>query len=660
LAQVDTATDLRGIPTALIASGTLFLVTDLEGIYEFDANSLAADNGDAAIKPDDRTTLQAGRWLKNADGLAPGRTGNTGPADNTYTTLAALLASDPTRKSSRLVPEAGETAPAGNFSYLSGAWVRQKADGLTFRRAETGASTRTLQAWAEDQPLSVKDFGAVGDGIADDGPAIRNAIAACGDLRNLIFPIGTYLVGRDGANDWCLRKPASIRFIGSTMGHSVITPSPSIPDTCDAVREIVSNIYANRGGGCADIAIENPTNGTRAGRDGWRVDTSATLAYPDLQINGNVYERLSTGLPTAATPGYGFRHVNGIGNSDGGMYRSVLRECRLAGGFSFEKTGDSISVVDCQTSGPLPNRIEQIVNVGGSANTFTVQRINATNQGGLFQIINAPGLEIARMNGENFAPGAATFNGAAAIWLRGPTAWANATAYTVGSLVSQGTVNYRSLVAHTSVTGTDQPGTGSGWQTKWAIHDPFENVNFHDNLIAIANSFDGTAAVRIDAGNRVSFNRNRMDAGFAGIKSFIVQAAATNVDLRGNTYPPGLPLADRLVNGGVGTIFDSFGVATQATNKGTAVTLNTSSGAITMNAASLAAAASSGFLLLNNLIGPNDAVNVWIRSGASTNSYDVRTDITSMGSVRIALQNISAGALAEAVVLGFLIVNAGA
>jgi hypothetical protein len=46
-------------------------------------------------------------------------------------------------------------------------------------------------------------------------------------------------------------------------------------------------------------------------------------------------------------------------------------------------------------------------------------------------------------------------------------AWADTTAYAVGDLVVQTGVNYYCTTAHTSVAATDQPGTGSSWQSKW-------------------------------------------------------------------------------------------------------------------------------------------------------------------------------------------------
>jgi len=59
-----------------------------------------------------------------------------------------------------------------------------------FLQSGTGAVTRTVQAKERDV-VSVKDFGAVGDGVADDTAAIVAANAAATG-RILLFPAGTY------------------------------------------------------------------------------------------------------------------------------------------------------------------------------------------------------------------------------------------------------------------------------------------------------------------------------------------------------------------------------------------------------------------------------------------------------------------------------------
>lgn len=62
-----------------------------------------------------------------------------------------------------------------------------------FVQSGTGAVTRTTQAKLRDF-VSVKDFGAVGDGVTDDTAAIQLAFNAITDDGIIIFPPGTYKV----------------------------------------------------------------------------------------------------------------------------------------------------------------------------------------------------------------------------------------------------------------------------------------------------------------------------------------------------------------------------------------------------------------------------------------------------------------------------------
>jgi hypothetical protein len=71
---------------------------------------------------------------------------------------------------------------------------------ITFLQSGTGAVTRTAQGKMRET-VSVLDFGAVGDGVADDTAAIQAAINYCyaggtGAAGSLYVPAGTYLCGQ--------------------------------------------------------------------------------------------------------------------------------------------------------------------------------------------------------------------------------------------------------------------------------------------------------------------------------------------------------------------------------------------------------------------------------------------------------------------------------
>jgi hypothetical protein len=71
---------------------------------------------------------------------------------------------------------------------------------LSFLQSGAGAQTRTVQAKLRDT-VSVKDFGAVGDGVADDRPAFAAAHAAAPAGVPILVPAGTYLISSNLTTD---------------------------------------------------------------------------------------------------------------------------------------------------------------------------------------------------------------------------------------------------------------------------------------------------------------------------------------------------------------------------------------------------------------------------------------------------------------------------
>jgi hypothetical protein len=98
-------------------------------------------------------------------------------------------------KISQLPVATSPVAPSAVLPVVQdGQTKKASIDQLGFLQSGTGVTTRTIQNKLRDT-VSVKDFGAVGDGVADDNVAIRTAIQY-GITNNvgIYVPSGTYLI----------------------------------------------------------------------------------------------------------------------------------------------------------------------------------------------------------------------------------------------------------------------------------------------------------------------------------------------------------------------------------------------------------------------------------------------------------------------------------
>jgi len=79
------------------------------------------------------------------------------------------------------------------YSFPDGSGISPNASGIQYDPAGTGAVATTVQAKLRES-VSVKDFGAVGNGIANDTTALQAAITyAVSNGKALYIPSGTYL-----------------------------------------------------------------------------------------------------------------------------------------------------------------------------------------------------------------------------------------------------------------------------------------------------------------------------------------------------------------------------------------------------------------------------------------------------------------------------------
>ena len=99
------------------------------------------------------------------------------------------------------------------------------------------------------------------------------------------------------------------------------------------------------------------------------------------------------------------------------------------------------------------------------------------------------------------------------------------------------------------------------------------------------------------------------------------------------------------------------GTVTQATDKGTAVTLNKAAGRITMAAAALGGNTAVTFTLNNSYISANDSIIVNVSGGGTAAAYTTYISSMTAGSAVIALRNLTAGSLSEAVIINFALIH---
>lgn len=120
---------------------------------------------------------------------------------------------------------------------LTNTGTNVNSSSVDFLQSGTGAVTRTAQAKMRDV-VSVKDFGAVGDGITDDTDAIQAAIDSVGTAGTVIIPDGNYLV-----TSTILISNPEVHLWGMGQWTTKITFAPTAADTCLEIHDGANVIY---------------------------------------------------------------------------------------------------------------------------------------------------------------------------------------------------------------------------------------------------------------------------------------------------------------------------------------------------------------------------------------------------------------------------------
>lgn len=216
------------------------------------------------------------------------------------------------------------------------AMTRPISEQVKFTQAGTGAVER-LASEKLKELVSVKDFGAVGDGVTDDRAAIQLAInAAYG--KTLYIPAGQYLLASVGVADAILQIANRIRIVAD-FGAALIYGS-AIAATVDVIRVDPLTI--------ADEGIEidglwiHEQSGSPA-RDVIRIRLDATHGLKKLCINRCLF-RSKTGRAINCTNA-GELNANGL-------FFAQLTQSEFSGGVTLEGLGDSNEIADCAITGP--------------------------------------------------------------------------------------------------------------------------------------------------------------------------------------------------------------------------------------------------------------------------------------------------------------------
>lgn len=252
------------------------------------------------------------------------------------------------------------TSPTSTFK-LSFARISGQIPGdrVDFVQSGTGATTQTTQSKLREM-VSVKDFGALIDGVTDDYPAVQNAASDPNSIR-----------ATDG--DYLLSTSVTMTVPKSFVGNGPTTLFEADSSFTGSIFRIAPAAGTDpKGWTVSDFAVTNSGNATNV----FLLDIASAGEYISKLTIKNVISKTQVS-------GYFLELLNSIPNLDG-FFTSYISDNWSLGGYYLENAGDSLYLERNTTTGA---GVGYYVNQLGTAANIFIRDGNCTSAGGALNLV---------------------------------------------------------------------------------------------------------------------------------------------------------------------------------------------------------------------------------------------------------------------------------
>jgi hypothetical protein len=566
------------------------------------------------------------------------------------------------------------------YTNADGEYAFYAANGTyTIQIAATGYAGETKPGVVLFDPLdagivSVKDFGARGDGVTDDTAAIQAAITACAN-KTLSFPSGNYKVtatinvnipiyikGEGTSQTFVTQHTNNIdtfRFAPTTAGVSSAFLSGARIENINVSHTVVA-ATSTQGAGVRFLQC-----------NGYRLfQVNINNAPEGLTIQGGQLGSLksfgvfaSSGLVSApdtalllfrsAPVGASFQPCYTVEVEDFRLSASKLRESciyvRSSDGLHF--VNGYVAFGEDRLVTLQPENANDYVGILSFANVY-FDCVGAGNTKYGFVIPNnaRPVIDFTLGNGCTIANGEIGILSAQQNLFKATVTGATFANLSLQAIQIQGSAATTDVL----ITGCQIYNIGSGGGAGACSISDTKSIAFNNNILS---SFTNSA-LNLSGGN-------------VGVVSIVGNISSSNVPdvlfatvlgpfylrMTGNSSIYSADPTKSWANPNLGYLVGASVTQGSGSGKATSVIIDSLTGKITTDADSLSANTVVRFDVNNSTIKPNDTIIVNRLGGGSASSYQVWCDRVISGLFSICIRNITGGALAEAIVIQFSVIR---